>query len=41
MQKRRFIAAVGATLLTAALPWHPALAQRQREPGDYQILEAR
>ncbi len=41
MRTRRFLAALGAPLLAALLPVRPALAQRNGDDGDYQILEAR
>lgn len=41
MQTRRFLAALGATLIAAALPATPAFAQRQGDQGEYQILQAR
>jgi len=41
MRTRQFLAALGGTLIAAAVPWRPALAQRQGDYGYYQILEAR
>ena len=41
MQTRRFLAALGATLICAALPASRAFAQRREDQGEYQILQAR
>ncbi len=41
MQTRRFLALSGAALVAAVLPLRPVFAQRQRDQGEFLILQAR